>query len=82
MTERLTRPLKPMPQDVSSRLERSGLARRYAARPPYQRNDYLGWIARSKRPQTCEKRIDQLLGELERGDVYMGMAWKGRETQT
>ena len=47
------------------------------AGPNYQRNDSLGWIARAKRDDTKEKRLNQMLDELERGDVYMNMAWRG-----
>jgi len=50
----------------------------YRARPPYQRNDYLGWIDRAKRPQTKARRLQQMLDELEQGDVYMKMAWRAR----
>ena len=50
----------------------------YRARPPYQRNDYLGWIDRAKRPETKARRLQQMLDELEQGDVYMKMAWRAR----
>jgi uncharacterized protein YdeI (YjbR/CyaY-like superfamily) len=46
-------------------------------RPDYQKNDYLGWIAQAKRAETRHKRLDQMLDELKRGDVYMNMAWRG-----
>lgn len=49
----------------------------YDARPDYQRNDYLGWIARAKRPETRQKRLNQMLYELALGSVYMNMAWRG-----
>jgi uncharacterized protein YdeI (YjbR/CyaY-like superfamily) len=45
----------------------------YHSRPPYQQNDYIGWINRAKRPETKQKRLDQMLYELERGDLYMKM---------
>jgi len=48
----------------------------YDVRPSYQRNDYIGWITRAKRPETRQKRLDQMLDELEKGDVYMKMAWR------
>lgn len=73
----LTRPLQPMPDDIASRLDAAGLRAAYDARPPYQRNDYLDWIARAKRPETREKRLAQMLDELRAGDVYMKMAWGG-----
>ena len=46
----------------------------YEARPFYQRNDYLAWIARAKREETRERRLAQMLDELEQGGVYMKMA--------
>ncbi|MEL6913916.1 MAG: YdeI/OmpD-associated family protein [Pseudomonadota bacterium] len=65
-----------MPQAVLAALEERGLRARYDARPWYQRNDYLGWIARAKREATRQKRLAQMLDELEAGDVYMKMAWR------
>ncbi|HSH04861.1 MAG TPA: YdeI/OmpD-associated family protein, partial [Anaerolineae bacterium] len=38
-----------------------------------QQNDYLGWINRAKRPATKQKRLNQMLDELEQGGVYMKM---------
>ncbi len=63
----------PMPADVLALLRETGRLDDYAARPPYQQNDYLGWIGRAKSPATRERRIAQMLDELERGGVYMGM---------
>lgn len=74
----LTRPKNPMPIDIAARLDGAGLRAAYDARPPYQRNDYLGWIARAKRADTREKRIAQMLAELEAGTQYMNMPWTGR----
>ncbi|MXV79457.1 MAG: YdeI/OmpD-associated family protein [Chloroflexi bacterium] len=79
MTEpesRLSRPIEPMPPTVEQALVDSGLLNAYRARPPYQRNDYLGWINRAKRLETKQRRLDQMLSELERGDVYMKMDWR------
>ncbi len=67
------RPRNPMPDDVLELLERRRLLSAYEERPAYQRNDYLGWIGRAKRPETRAKRIGQMLDELERGGIYMGM---------
>ena len=75
---RLTRPLNPMPPEVERALDEAGLMDAYRARPPYQRNDYLGWIDRAKRPETKTRRLQQMLDELEQGDVYMKMAWRVR----
>ena len=73
----LSRAPNPMPDDIAARLDAAGLRAAYDARPPYQRNDYLGWIARAKRDETREKRIAQMLDELADGGLYMKMAWKG-----
>lgn len=73
----LKRRLNPMPPDVAAAIDARGLGEAWAARPPYQRNDYLGWIARAKRPETRERRLAQMLDELARGDVYMKMGWSG-----
>jgi hypothetical protein len=45
----------------------------YEERPAYQQNDYIGWITRAKRQATREKRLHQMLDELEIGGVYMNM---------
>ncbi|MDX8465099.1 YdeI/OmpD-associated family protein [Mesorhizobium sp. VK23B] len=66
-----------MPEDVRAVLAERGLMAAYDARPDYQRNDYLGWIARAKRPETRQKRLNQMLYELALGSVYMNMAWRG-----
>lgn len=67
------RPPQPMPDDVAQELDVRGVAADYAARPYYQRNDYLSWIGRAKRVETRRKRIEQMLDELDAGGVYMGM---------
>ncbi|MEX1247145.1 MAG: YdeI/OmpD-associated family protein [Anaerolineales bacterium] len=59
-------------------LERRGLMAEYRQRRPYQQNNYLGWIARAKRPETRQKRLDQMLDELEKGGVIMKMKWSPR----
>ena len=43
----------------------------FNARPPYQRDDYLGWIGRAKRETTKQQRLAQMLDELRRGNVFM-----------
>ncbi len=67
------RPIQPMPDDVRDALEQSGLTPLYMERPFYQRNDYLAWIGRAVKPETRQKRLEQMLAELELGGVYMGM---------
>jgi uncharacterized protein YdeI (YjbR/CyaY-like superfamily) len=71
----LKRPRQAMPRDVRSALDDRGLMSAYRERPPYQRNDYLAWIATAKLAPTRQKRLTQMLAELARGDVYMGMRW-------
>jgi uncharacterized protein YdeI (YjbR/CyaY-like superfamily) len=63
-----------MPDFVRDALAARDLLDAYRRRPAYQQNDYLGWINRAKRPETREKRLAQMLYELERGDLYMNMA--------
>jgi len=45
----------------------------YHARPPYQQNDYIGWSTRAKQEATKQKRLDQMLDELESRGVYMNV---------
>lgn len=66
-----------MPDLILAVLTERGLVTAYEARPDYQKNDYLGWIARAKRPDTRQKRLDQMQDELQHGDVYMNTAWRG-----
>ncbi|HEV7278444.1 MAG TPA: YdeI/OmpD-associated family protein [Devosiaceae bacterium] len=75
LTERLTREIHEMPAEVADALERNGLRQAYEARPAYQQNDYIGWINRAKRPETRQKRLEQMLEELATGGVYMRMKW-------
>lgn len=64
-----------MPEEVRAVLELEELRGAYDARPPYQRNDYIGWIERAVRPSTRIRRIAQMLDELRAGQGYMGMVW-------
>jgi hypothetical protein len=43
----LKRPRYPMPNDVRQALDQHGLMQKYQERPPYQQNDYIGWINRA-----------------------------------
>ena len=54
-------------------LEKRSLMKDFYNRPPYQQNDYIGWIERAKRQETKVKRLSQMLDELEAGGVYMKM---------
>jgi hypothetical protein len=70
---RLQRPRNPMPLFVRDALIKRNLLTAYKERPDYQQNDYIGWINRAKRQETKEKRLRQMLDELEKGGVYMRM---------
>jgi uncharacterized protein YdeI (YjbR/CyaY-like superfamily) len=74
----LSRPIHPMPDFVMEALTEHKLLSAFQERPAYQQNDYIGWINRAKRFETKQKRLDQMLYELERGDLYMKMAYKLR----
>ena len=64
-----------MPAFVREALVGRGLMGAYRSRPPYQQNDYLGWIMRAKLAATRQRRLSQMLDELERGGLYMNMRW-------
>ena len=75
----LKRPIHPMEDNVRAALKEHRLMDRFLSRPPYQQNDYLGWINRAKRVGTKRRRLDQMLSELERGDVYMKMPYRPKK---
>jgi uncharacterized protein YdeI (YjbR/CyaY-like superfamily) len=76
-TSRMKREIHEMPPQVERALEERGVMAAYRARPAYQQNDYIWWITSAKRLETRQKRLEQMLDELEKGDVYMSMAWSG-----
>jgi len=76
---RMQRERYPMPDFIHEALTAKKLTAAYDARPPYQRNDYIGWITRAKLPATQQKRLDQMLDELEKGDAYMKMAYRAKD---
>jgi len=78
---RLKRPRYPMPAFIRKTLTQQGFMQAYKDRPPYQQNDYIGWITRAKLKPTQETRLAQMLDELERGDRYMKMAYRTKATQ-
>lgn len=77
----MTRAIHDIPEDIAELLRQKGLWEAYKARPPYQQNDYMGWIGRAKRPETREKRIGVMFSELRAGRGYMGMAWGEKSKQ-
>jgi uncharacterized protein YdeI (YjbR/CyaY-like superfamily) len=68
-----------MPDDIRNALTRDNLMSAYKARPPYQQNDYIGWITRARREETRQKRLKQMLEELEAGNAYMKMPYRAKE---
>jgi len=70
---KLKRDLHPMPIFIKQALSEEFLMEDYLARPPYQQNDYIGWITGAKRVETKNKRLNQMLQELRQGGVYMKM---------
>jgi uncharacterized protein YdhG (YjbR/CyaY superfamily) len=69
----------PMPDYVERELEGRGLMDAYKQPPPYQRNDYVGWITTARQEATRQRRLEQMLEELERGDAYMKMPYKPKK---
>ena len=65
-----------MPDFVRDALIENDLWDTYKSRPPYQQNDYIGWITRAKRVATTQRRLAQMLNELRRGDLYMKMDYR------
>ena len=76
---RLKRQRYDMPGFIRKALNRKGLMEAYKNRPPYQQNDYVGWIIRAKRQETIDKRLTQMLDELEKGNVYMKMKYSKKK---
>ena len=62
-----------IPEYIKKALDENDVIADYEARPAYQQNDYIGWIERAKRQETKEKRLQQMIGELKTGGVYMKM---------
>jgi uncharacterized protein YdeI (YjbR/CyaY-like superfamily) len=67
-----------MPDLIRDAINARGLMDAYRSRPPYQQNDYIGWITRGKREATKQKRLNQMLDELKGGKLYMNMKWRPR----
>jgi hypothetical protein len=66
---------QPMPGNVRSALEKRKLMDAYLSRPEYQKHDYLKWIALAAGPNAKQKRLDQMLDELEKGNAFKGEPW-------
>ena len=66
---------QPMPGNVRGALAKRNLMDAYRDRPQYQQDDYLKWIATAAGPAEKQKRLDQMLDELEKGGVFKGEPW-------
>jgi len=73
---RLKRPRYPMPNFVKEALLQGGLMEAHRERPAYQQNDFIDWIMWAKCQETIERRLAQMLIELECGDKYMNMPYR------
>ena len=73
--KRLSHQVYPLPDFIDDALKENKLDRLYNSRPAYQKNDYIGWISRSRTEKTLIKRLEQMLDELRQGDKYMKMKY-------
>jgi len=65
-----------MPGFVKSALVARELMDAYIARPDYQKTEYMQWIDKAPLMTGKRKRLDQMLDELEKGNMYMGNPWQ------
>jgi hypothetical protein len=66
---------QPMPGNVRGALAKKNLTDAFRARPDYQQNEYLKWIATAAGPAVKQQRLDQMLHELEKGGLFKGEPW-------
>jgi hypothetical protein len=72
----LTRARLKMPDYIHLALTERGLMDAYHERPDYQQNDYIGWVTCAKMSANKEKRLVQMLEELEGDNRCMKMKWR------
>lgn len=77
-SSRTRRPRYVMPGYIKQALLQHHVKDAYDRRPPYQQNDYVGWISRAVQETTKQKRLNQMIDELKKGNVYMKMKWKSK----
>ena len=67
-----------MPDYVREALTERNLMDAYRERPDYQQNEYIGslCVTSAKGEETKQKRLAQMLDELEGGKLYMNMKLK------
>jgi hypothetical protein len=80
--DRGVRGKKPIPGFVRTALAKHKVTDAFLARPEYQRNDYLTWLEGAKLTEQRQQRLDQLVTELQKGDVYMGEPWSPPSPRT
>jgi hypothetical protein len=73
---------QPMPGNVRTALIKRELMDAFRARPTYQQNDYLKWIALGGAVTIKQKRLDQMLEELADGKLFQGAPWTPPEPVT
>jgi uncharacterized protein YdeI (YjbR/CyaY-like superfamily) len=58
-----------MPPELSARLQRDAVAAKFfeSLAPSYQRQ-FVGWIATAKRPETKQRRLEETIALLRRGE--------------
>ena len=61
-----------MPGFVRKALDKRNLTDAFRARPAYQQNAYMQWIAEGKIQTAMDKRLEQMLDELAKGNVFKG----------
>jgi len=66
---------QPMPGNVRGALAKKSLMDAFRARPDYQQNGYLKWIASAAGPAAKQQRLDQMLDELHEGGLFQGEPW-------
>lgn len=66
---------QPMPGNVRGALAKKKLMDAFRARPDYQQNGYLKWIASAAGPAAKQQRLDQMLDELQQGGLFQGEPW-------
>jgi bacteriocin resistance YdeI/OmpD-like protein len=64
-----------MPGNVRGALAKRELMDAFRARPDYQQNEYLKWIATAAGVTTKQQRLDQMLDELKHGALFKGEPW-------
>ncbi|MBP6631940.1 MAG: YdeI/OmpD-associated family protein [Kofleriaceae bacterium] len=64
-----------MPGHVRAALDKRDLLEAFRARPRYQQDDYLKWLALAVGEAAKKARLAQFLDELAAGDKFKGEPW-------